>query len=235
VATDADFTRVEAPSLRDVRAAWRVSLLSIAWTLVASTFAVVLGLGHSAGLVAFGAVGYVDAIGSVALAYHFWHCMRHDAPNEGVEKLAHALVSLGLISVGVGAVVVGVTRLLTGQVGEGSTPGIVLAGLSCVALAALAARKRRVAGLVSSAALRADGHLSGIGAMQAAVVLAGVATSAWLALGWVDSAAAAVLGVLAIGLGRASFRDSRQRSAARRRRPVHRSPEFKADMCAPKG
>ena len=57
--------------------------------------------------VAFGAIGFVDAVGSVALVYHFHHAMRHDALAEHLEQLAHRVVVTGLFLVGLGAAVVG--------------------------------------------------------------------------------------------------------------------------------
>jgi divalent metal cation (Fe/Co/Zn/Cd) transporter len=53
---------------------------------------------------------------------------------------------------------------------------------------------------VPSAALRSDGHLSGIGAAQAAVVLLGAEATSVLSWNWADDAAAMVVGAVAIGI-----------------------------------
>ena len=83
-----------------VRSAWLVSLVSVVWTVIASSVAIALGItGNSAVLVAFGAIGFVDALGSVALVYHFRHALRHDELSERLESIAHRVVVIGLFVV----------------------------------------------------------------------------------------------------------------------------------------
>src|SRR4051812_38403622 len=126
-----------------VRSAWLVSLVSVVWTVIASTLAIGLGIsGSSAVLVAFGAIGFVDALGSVALVYHFRHALRHDQISERLENIAHRIVLAGLFVVGSGAVVLGVARLATGATSDQSNAGTVLAAVSLVVLTALSARKQ---------------------------------------------------------------------------------------------
>ncbi len=178
----------DSSSPSHVRSAWRVSVYSVAWTFAAGSTAVALGLrGRSAVLVAFGAIGLVDAIGSAALAHHFRHSLRHDEFSEHLERRAHRIVLLGLVVVGCGAVVGSVARLLAGSSGQPSAAGVALAATSLVVLAALSARKRRLAPLVSSAALRSDSNLSAVGAAQASVTLAGTAAATWFAWHWADA------------------------------------------------
>jgi divalent metal cation (Fe/Co/Zn/Cd) transporter len=184
-----------------VKSALRVSVQSIAWTVVASIASVTVGIRTgTAVLVAFGAIGIVDAIGSIALAYHFLHGLRHDELSEHLERLAHRVVLLGLLAVGCASVLGGVVRLSADPAGEGSEAGVVLAGASLLALIVLSARKQRIASRVSSDALRSDGHLSAIGATQAAVALAGTATARWLDWHWADAAATVVVGCVAVAL-----------------------------------
>lgn len=188
-----------APS--HVQAAWRVSVQSVVWTLVAGSTAVGLGLrDRSAVLVAFGAIGFVDAIGSAALAHHFRHSLRHEEFSERLERRAHRIVVLGLFVVGCGAIVGSVARLIASSTGEPSAAGVVLAATSLAALASLSARKRTLAASVSSGALRSDGHLSAVGAAQAGVALAGTATTAWLAWPWADATAALIVGCAAVAV-----------------------------------
>lgn len=182
----------------DVRAAWLVSIVSVAWTVAASTAAIVLGASaHSAVLVAFGAIGFVDALGSVALSYHFHHARRHDGFAEHLEVLAHRVVVTGLFAVGLGAVVLGAVRLAAGAEADDSFAGTALAAVSLVALAVLSARKQAIGGRVGSPALRADGRLSAIGAAQAAVALFGTVARGF---GWrsADAIAATVVGLVAM-------------------------------------
>lgn len=185
----------------DVRAARRVSEVSIAWTLVASTLAIALGLASgSSALVAFGCVGYVDLAGSVALVHHFRHALRTDALDDRFERRAHTIVTFGLLAIGLAAIVVSSIRLAAGHHPETSDAGMVIAGASLVVLAVLATLKVRLGNRVPSAALRSDGFLSGIGAAQAAVVLLGAEAASVLSWHWADDTAAIVVGTVAIGI-----------------------------------
>jgi divalent metal cation (Fe/Co/Zn/Cd) transporter len=186
---------------RDVMAALRVSLVSVLWTLLSSALAVLIGLGsHQVVLVAFGAVGVVDAVGSVALTYHFRHALRHDELSERFESLAHRVVLVGLATVGSAAVAIGAVRLSTGHSGGSSNAGVVLAGVSLVVLLVLSRRKQRIARRVESSALRSDGHLSGVGATFAAITLAGTGLERWWGWHWSDAVATMILGVIAVWL-----------------------------------
>lgn len=184
-----------------VVAAWRVSAFSVAWTVLAGTAAVVLGVAQdSAVLVAFGSVAFVDGLGSAALAYHFRHGLRHDALAEHLEALAHRVVIAGLVCVGLAAVGLGAARLMGPSAAEASAAATALAAVSLVVLGTLAGAKRRVAIRVASPALRSDGHLSTVGAAQASVALVGVLASG-VGWHWADPAAAMAVGVVAVAVG----------------------------------
>ena len=208
-----------------VNSALVVSAQSVAWTVAASTAAVALGI-HSgtAVLVAFGAIGIVDAIGSIALVYHFHHGIRHDELSEELERLAHRVVLVGLFLVGSATIIGGLVRLTMDQSSEPSAVGVALAAVSFVALVALSARKQRIARRVSSNALLSDGHLSAIGATQAAVTLAGTAATLWLAWHWADAAATAIVGCVAVTLAIFTWRAEHQRSS--RTRPTMTAPRI---------
>jgi divalent metal cation (Fe/Co/Zn/Cd) transporter len=191
----------ERPSRANVQAAWRISVQSIVWTAVASSAALVLGVTtQTVALVALGAVGFVDGIGSGALAYHFHHARRHDRLSEHIEMLAHRVVILGLFVVGLAAIAVSADRLVAGDSGRSSVAGALLAAASLVVLIVLSGRKRIVARLVASPALLTDSHLSGIGAMQAGIALVGVATTRLFDWYWADAAAALLVGGAAVAL-----------------------------------
>lgn len=184
----------------DVHDARVVSEISVAWTVISSTAAVVVALmTSSAALAAFGAVGYVDMVGSIALVHHFRHAIAHDGISHRFERRAHRIVTLGLLSVGVVAIVVSGVRLATGAEAETNVASVTIAAASALVLSALAVRKMRVGRRVPSAALVSDGHVSAIGAMEAAVVLLGTVLAA-------DNAAALAVGVVAIVLAIATWR-----------------------------
>jgi len=189
------------PETAELEAAWRVSVLSVAWTLVTSAIAVALGIhSHTIVLVALGAVGFVDAIGSVTLAVHFRDALQNEELSPRLEHLAHVVVLVCLAVVGAAAVVAGTVRLVRGQGSDGSVAGAVLAASSVVVLTVLARRKVRIARLVGSEALRSDGHLSALGASEAGVALLGTAATEWLSWSSADAAATVLLGLVAVAL-----------------------------------
>ena len=194
-----------------IHSAWLVSLQSVIWTMAASAVAIALGItGDSAVLVAFGAIGLVDALGSVALVFHFRHARRLDELSDRLENIAHRVVVTGLFVVGAGAVIVGFVRLIVGSTGGSSNAGTALAAISLVALVVLSLRKQVLARRVGSNALLADGRLSGVGAMQAAVTLFGTAAASWFSWNWADALAASLVGLVALGVARDAL--SRQRT-----------------------
>jgi divalent metal cation (Fe/Co/Zn/Cd) transporter len=181
------------------RAGRHVSEISIAWTFVGSSFAIAFGIASgSAALVAFGLVGFVDLVGSVALVHHFRHAVRNDTFSDHFEQRAHRIVTIGLLSVGCVTVVVSAARLAIGNFPKSGVPELVISSISLVGLSVLSARKVRIARNIPSAALRSDGFLSGVGAAQALVVLTGTAAARLLSWHWADDAAALVLGLVAI-------------------------------------
>ena len=88
--------------------------------------------------------------------------------------------------------------LVIGNVPETTLADIVISSVSVVGLTVLAAGKVRIAWAVPSAALRADGFLSGIGAAQAFVVLAGIVADRLLSWRGADNTAALVVGLAAV-------------------------------------
>jgi hypothetical protein len=197
---------IARPARGDIRGAWLVSVHSVTWTFITGCAAIAVGVNNaSALLVAFGSVGFIDAVGSAALAYHFRHGLRHDELVDHLEHAAHFIVVVGLVTVGLGAMALGGIRLVNDHGSGSSTVGIALASASLLILVALARRKLRLAERVASGALRADGYLSIVGATQAAVTLAGVLTAA-MGWRWADPAAAMTVGAVAVFIGLQAWR-----------------------------
>jgi divalent metal cation (Fe/Co/Zn/Cd) transporter len=197
---------VQAVHRQHINAGLRISVLSIAFTLATSAASIALGIATSTVvLLAFGAVGLLDAIGSSALAYHFRHALRHDELSEELERIAHRIVIAGLFVVGLTAVVVGLVRLALGASSATTAASIALAAVSLVGLCVLAWRKSVIARRVGSAALRSDGHLSAIGAAQAVVALLGTAAAYWFSWSFADAVATTAVGVLAIAVSATSW------------------------------
>ena len=183
-----------------LRSGVRVSAMSIAWTLVASTVSVVIGA-RSANLVliAFGCTGLLDAAGSVALVVHFRHALKHETFSERHERVAFLIVTGGLVLVALTIVVESVSRLLTQTHGAETAAGIGVAAASVIVLAALSRRKVALGRAIPSQALFADGLLSATGAVLAVVTVLGTLLSA-LGWWWADPVAALVVAVGALGM-----------------------------------
>jgi divalent metal cation (Fe/Co/Zn/Cd) transporter len=184
-----------------VRLALRVSTASLVWTLVAGLASCAIGTAaNSLVLISFGAIGLVDAAGSAALVVHFRHTLRHERTSEAHERAALRVVTAGMSVIGLLTTVESVHRLVAGVGGEAIPAGAVLAGVSVLVLATLAVIKRRLARVVKSQALLADGWLSAMGSLLALVTVFGAALSAAFGRAWLDAAAAAVVGCVAMAL-----------------------------------
>lgn len=192
----------QAVDRTNLRAGVTVSVVSIAWTVVASTVAIVIGAqASSIVLVAFGCTGLLDAAGSVALVVHFRHALRHERFSERHEHVAFLVVTTGLVIVAVATIVDSVMHLLKAGAAEQSTAGVWVAAASAVVLALLARRKILLGRSIPSQALLADGVLSSTGALLAVVTVVGTVLAAhgWW---WADPVAALVvaLGALSVAL-----------------------------------
>lgn len=185
-----------------LRAAERVSWISVACTLLASSAAIAAGVTRgSLVLIVFGSTGFLDAAGSLTLAFHFRHALRHERVSLARERLSLRVVSGGLIAIGVFTIVESTRRLIAGSETERSAFGIIVAAASIVVLGSLAWRKRVISERVTSNALRADGTLSATGAALAVVAVVGTALSANDDLHWVDPLAALIVAVVAAASG----------------------------------
>ena len=120
---------------------------------------------------------------------------------EHLEQVAIRIVAAGLGAIGVAAVAYSGYALTGEHFGDHSTASVVLAALSVCALTALALRKRRVALTLPSRALLADGTLTAVGAVLAAVTLVGIVATERFGWWWADPTAALAIGAGAIVLG----------------------------------
>lgn len=192
-----------APS--DLRAAVRVSVASVVWTIATGAAAIAVGIADGIlVLVVFGVTGSLDAVGSAALALHFRHALKHEVISESRERIALRIVSGGLIFIGVVTVIESTRRLVAEVPGHGSPVGTGIAVSSILVLMVLSVTKRRIAARLSSRALRADGWLSATGAGLGAITVAGsLAGDTYV---WLDPVAALVIAIVASAVGVAALR-----------------------------
>lgn len=173
--------------------------MSLVWTVVSSGSALAVGIARSSlALVAFGAVGLLDAVGSAALSLHFRHALHHEALSLARERLALRIVTIGLLGVSLSTGIESTRRLFQQAHPGSSTEGIILAATSMVGLGALAVRKRTIARAVPSQALLADSVVSATGALLALVTLGGTWVNGAYGWRWADPGAALAVAVGAI-------------------------------------
>ncbi|MEY2420282.1 MAG: hypothetical protein QOI95_349 [Acidimicrobiaceae bacterium] len=179
-----------------------MSVASLVWTVVSSVASVGVGIAsNSLVLVAFGLTGALDSAGSAVLVAHFRHALHHEAFSERHERLALRVVTIGLVVVGTLTSGESVRRLVGSVHAESVPAGVALAATSAVVLAVLSSRKRRVAGVVASRALLADGWLSATGALLGVVTVIGTGLASAFDWWWVDPIAAAVVACGAVVAG----------------------------------
>ena len=159
-----------------------------------SAASVAIGIAqNSLVLVAFGLTGVLDSAGSAVLVMHFRHTLHHEAFSERHERLALRVVTIGLVVVGTLTTAESVRRLLGSVHAKPVAAGVALAAVSAAVLTLLSFRERRVAGVVGSRALLADGWLSATGALLGVVTVLGTGLTSAFDWWWVDPIAAAVV------------------------------------------
>lgn len=192
-------TRVGTASNDDLRTGLWLSGVSIAWTAVTSVVAIGYGIdAHSVVLVAFGAVGVFDLVGSATLVGHFRHALRHDTISERRERIAHLVVASGLLVVGIATITASAIRLAQSARPDEPLGGLITSAASIGVLALLGSRKRVVGQRIPSRALVTDGSLSLTGSGTATCAVAGLVLSDAFGWSWVDPVSA--MGVAAVAI-----------------------------------
>jgi divalent metal cation (Fe/Co/Zn/Cd) transporter len=176
----------------------RLSQASIAWSVLSVLSAVAVGIAVGGlSLAGYGFDTVADAAAS-AVVLHRFHTERQD-PSQGnaLELRAARLVGIALVIIGVALAVSGVRALATHHSPDRSAFGVGIAVASMVVLPPLALAKRRTAGRLASAALRADGLLTAVAAVLAVGALLGLVLDPAFGWWWADAVIAlAMAGVL---------------------------------------
>ena len=198
----------EHAALRSARA---VSVASVMWTALMSTFAMIAGLASgSLTLIAFALAGTLDAAGSAVLADHFDRDVRESRRSRHSERLALRVISIGMFTVGLSTAVVSVWRLARGSETTLTVAGPLIAAASLVGLSVLAHRKTVIAHRVASSGLMADAQLSRFGIAFAAVSLVGTGVDHIWHWSRLDPAAALVIALVALAVARIIAGDARR-------------------------
>ena len=191
--------------VRHLRAALRISYASVAWSVLAGTASVVVGLrSSSTALVGTGTDLIADLVSSLVLVWRFRVELRGGRPGHEVERRAHLVAALALLVVAAGVAAGSIERLAAGRGASPDAVGVAVAAASVVVLPVLAIGKRRIAAAIPSPALRTDATITLVGAATAALSLVGlVLTDAFT---WTAADPAAALGI-AVLAGAAGIRE----------------------------
>lgn len=180
-------TAATSSGLPDIsRRVLRLQVLTIAWMTVEA----VVSLGaawrsHSPALFAFGGDSLVELLSAAAVFWRF----RFELNEARAARIAGALlfVLAGLV------VLTSVLNFLGYHEAQRSPLGIGILLAAAFAMPWLAARKRQLAAITSSAALKADAVESALCGCMAWIALAGLAVNAIWGKSWADPAAASAL------------------------------------------
>ena len=209
------------PLTRGLRSAIAVSLLSLGWSALVGTIAVIEASASGAlSLLGFGITALIDAAASIALVWRFLLEVGNPRSAELAERRAERAIGIALLALATYLLVTSARALITGDHPVADPVGVGLLAGSLVVQPLLGVAKRRLGRRIRSSALAADGTLSLIGGGLAGIGLIGLVAATGLDLLWADAVAAAVVALVAMREGVESLRLSsaatRRRGAARR-------------------
>ena len=179
----------EALALR----ARRLEYFTIIWNSLEGLVGVTTGaLAGSVSLVGFGVDSFIEVTSGAALLWRMSadtdHCQR-----ERREARTLKIVGACFLALATYVAADAVWNLWSRSPASPSTPGIVLAAASLVAMPVLSRAKRRVARGLSSGAMHADARQTEFCTYLSAILLGGLLLNALLGWWWADSIAALVM------------------------------------------
>jgi divalent metal cation (Fe/Co/Zn/Cd) transporter len=177
-----------------LRAALNISYASVLWSVVAGSLSIAVGLGSSStALVGTGTDLIADLVSSVVLVWRFRVELHGGRAGHEVERRAHLVAALALITVAVGIAAASITRLISAEGASPDAASVAVAAASVVVLPLLAIGKRRIAQGIPSPALRTDSVITFVGAATAGLSLVGLVLTE--SFGWTAADPAAALGI----------------------------------------
>ncbi len=178
-------TAVISERAEHVRFGRRLEYFTIAWNSLEGILAVGLGLlSGSVALTGFGLDSAIEVTSGVALLWRLGQ--DNSLRREQVETISLKIVGWSFVGLALYVLYDSLVSLIARQPPERSIPGIVLATASLVVMPLLARQKRRIAGKINSAALKADAKQTEFCMYLSAVVLGGLVLNALLGWWWAD-------------------------------------------------
>jgi divalent metal cation (Fe/Co/Zn/Cd) transporter len=180
-------TTAASSELSDIsRRVLRLQVLTIAWMTVEAVVSLAAAWNsHSPALFAFGGDSLVELLSAAVVFWRF----RSDLKEVRAARIAGALLFIlaGLVAL------TSVLNFLGYREAQRSPVGIGILLAAAVVMPWLATRKRKLAAITSSAALKADAVESALCGYMAWIALAGLAVNAIWGKSWADPAAALAL------------------------------------------
>lgn len=175
---------------RLVRRGQWLEYFTVAYNSLEGLIAIVAGLfAGSIALFGFGVDSAIEVTSGAALLWRLREDADH-ARRERAELLSLRIVGISFLALAAYVSYESVSLLLRREAPERSLPGIALAAVSVVVMPLLARAKRNIAGVIGSAALRADAKQTEFCTYLSAILLAGLLLNALLGWRWADPAAA---------------------------------------------
>jgi divalent metal cation (Fe/Co/Zn/Cd) transporter len=176
--------------------------LTIGWNIVEGVVAVASGaLSGSIALVGFGVDSFIETSSGVILLWRL-RAEHRGTHAERVERIALKLVGVSFLILVAYVAFDCAKTLIQREAPERSILGIAIAVVSLVVMPWLAGEKRKTAGNLRSAALRADSRQTSLCAYLSSILLAGLLLNALLGWWWADPIAGLCMLPIIINEGR---------------------------------
>ena len=180
-----------------VRRGFYLSVFTVSWNVIEGIIAVVFGaIAGSVALLGFGIDSFVESTSGVVVGWRFSYEMRGRSreKTEKAELWASRIAGSLLLILALYLVLDSCRRLFGyGREPDPSRVGIALTVISLIIMPVLAKAKLKLAGQVSSRALRADAYETVACAWLSLTTLAGLILNAAFGWWWADPVAALVL------------------------------------------
>ena len=164
--------------------------LTIGWNVIEGLVAVASGaLSGSIALVGFGIDSFIETSSGVILLWRL-RAEHRGQDSRQLERTALKLVGVSFMLLAAYVAFDSTKALLGHDAPERSLVGIAVAVLSLIAMPWLAFQKRKAAGNLNSAALRADSRQTSLCAYLSVILLGGLLLNAFLGCWWADPLAA---------------------------------------------
>ncbi len=180
--------------------------LTIAWNIFEGLVAVASGAASgSIALIGFGVDSFIETSSGGILLWRL-RAEHRGRDSEKAERRAVKLVGVSFLLLAAYVAFDSTKSLIEREPPERSAVGIVIAVLSLIVMPSLAHAKRKTAGHLDSAALRADSRQTSLCAYLSAILLAGLLMNALLGWWWADPVAALGMVPIIVNEGREALK-----------------------------